>query len=249
MKSLIVATCVSSMLGLVTGVADASTQEALNERRIASSSTASLRGEIDYSFDSTLNKTRALYRTSLESGNLIKRLFTSPEVHTLAVAYEFEGRTNPAAPDGVRVTLLSDLYYAGPLDDGRPTLRSPLLVIRIGETVLRYPVEIAQMTEGWSDTASERYQLIHVEGRYPHANINPTPNQLHVQRRATARIPICEFLILANGRDVRGTVAGLAFDVSDEVLGGLRRFAAEMAPLTSGPSQPGCTKGSAGFPN
>jgi hypothetical protein len=241
MRSLIVAACVSAMLGLITGVADASTQEALNEKRIASSSTASFRGEIDYYFDSTLNKTRALYRTSLESGNLIKRLFTSPEVHTLVVAYEFKGRTDPAAPDGVLVTLLSDLYYARPLDDGRPTLRSPLLVIRIGETVLRYPVEIAGMTEVWSDSASERYQLINVD-RHPHVNVNPIPNRVHVHRRATARIPICEFLILANGRDVRGTVAGLAFDMSDEVLGGLRRFAAEMATLTSGPSRPACTK-------
>ena len=232
MKSLVVrsAACVSAMLGLVTGVADASVQDLLNQPRIASSSTAGFRGEIDYNFDSTLNQTRALYRTSLESGNLIKRLFTSPKVHTLVVAYEFDGRTNPAVPDGVRVTLFSDEYYAGPLDSGGPTLRSHLLVIRVGEIVFRYPVGIAEMAEESSDRPPERYQLAGVDGRHPRVNVNPVPNEVHVQRRATAQIPICEFLILASGRDVRGTVAGLTFDMSEDVLEGLRRFAAEMAP-------------------
>ncbi|MGZ3333210.1 MAG: hypothetical protein ACXU9R_14300 [Gemmatimonadaceae bacterium] len=236
MKALIVA--VSLMWA---AQADASTQEALNERHLASSSTASFRGEIDYSFDSSLNRTKALYRTSLESGDLIKRLFTSPQVHTLVVAYEFEGRTNPAIPDAVGLTLLSDEYYARPLD-ARPTLRSPLLIIRIGETEFRYPVAIAEMSEAWSEPVRERYQLSDAESRYAHVHINPVPIQVHVQRRATAWIPICEFLLLVNGRVARGTVAALAFDMSDEVLEGLRRFAAEMALLASGPSQPACTK-------
>jgi hypothetical protein len=236
MKALIVA--VSLMWATQ---ADASTQEALNERRLASSSTASFRGEIDYSFDSSLNRTKALYRSSLESGNLIKRLFTSPEVHTLVVAYEFEGRTNLAVPDAVGLTLLSDEYYTRPVD-GRPTLHSPLLIIRIGETEFRYPVAIAEMMQAWSEPARERYQLRDAESRYAHVQINPVPNQVHVQRRATAWIPICEFLVLVNGRVIRGTVAGVAFDMSDEVLGGLRRFAAEMALLASGSSRPACTK-------
>jgi hypothetical protein len=221
--------CLSALIAPGTAVADASTQEALNDRRTASS-TASFRGEIDYSFDSALNKTKALYRTSLESANLIKRLLTSPEVHTLVVAYEFEGRTNPGVPDAVGLTLLSDEYYGAPLDGGGPTQHSPLLTIRVGETEFRYPVAIAEMMEVWSDQPRADNQRVDLVGRYPRVHINPAPNQVHVHRRATARIPICEFLILANGRDVRGTVAGLAFDLSDDVLGGLRRFTAAMAP-------------------
>ena len=235
------AACVSSTLALNAGVAGASVQEPLNERRIAASSTASFRGEIDYSFDSSLNRTRAVYRTSLESGNLIKRLFTSPEVHTLVVAYEFEGRTNPALPGAVRLTLLADEYRAGPLEDGHPTLSSAL-VIRIGETVLRYPVAVAERIEVLSDPASGRNQRIDLDGRHAQINARTSPDQIHMHRRASARIPICEFLILANGRDVRGTVGDLPFNMSDEVLGGLRRFAAEMAPLVSGSSEPVCIK-------
>ena len=245
MKSRIVAVsaaCAGTLLGLVTGVAGASVQEPLNERRIASSSTVSSRGEIDYSFDSSLNRTRAVYRTSLESGNIIKRLFVSPEVHALVVAYEFDGRANSVIPDAVRLTLISDEYRGGPLEEGHSMLGSRLLVIRIGETVLRYPVAVAEMTEVVSDPASERNQRIDLDGRHSRINARTSPSQVHVHRRASARIPICEFLILANGRDASGTVAGLSFSMSGEVLGGLRRFAAEMEGPASGPFQPACTK-------
>lgn len=236
----------TAMLALIASAVQASAQDSVSERRMVSLVAPSLRGEIDYMFDTALNRTSAQYKTSLGSTNFIKRLFTdSPDVHTLIATYQFGGRVNAALPDVVQLAFISDEYFIsddyedGLANDPRASWRSPLLIVRTGETVMRFPLGIAQRTEVWSASGSERQTAVHLYGATSLINMNYGPTslinmnaariQVHIERTATAWIRLCDFLSIVNGRDVRGTVAGLDFDVSDEVLAGMRQFTAEMS--------------------
>ena len=220
------------MVALSVSTAQGSTQGTVSESRVsvAPGGNASA-GEIEYSFDTALNKTSARFRTSLASGNFFSRLFSgSHDVHALVAVYECGGRACVDPPDAVRLSLISDEFRQAPFGN-RPSLGSvAILVITVGDTVVRFPLAIAQRTELWSapDVVS------HVAGpsRDDRAavNINALMTQVHIERTATAWIPICVFIALVNGKDVHGTVAGLDFDFSEDVMSGLREFAAEISP-------------------
>ncbi|MGH9418848.1 MAG: hypothetical protein ACRD3J_02645, partial [Thermoanaerobaculia bacterium] len=62
----------------------------------------------------------------------------------------------------------------------------------------------------------------------------------HIERTALASIPICDFIALVGAREVRGTVAGLDFELGAQVLTGLRQFAAEMIPRLTATSGAAC---------
>ena len=155
-----------------------------------------------------------------------------PTVHTLIAVYDFRGRVLPSRPDSVRVSLISD-EFSQTTAQYIPSLgTTPILLVSVGDTVVRYPLGIAQKTE---------------ESIAPNAGMNisrpsqveePTkysqlPRQLHIERTATAWIPICDFLALVYAKDVHGTVAGLDFDLNEHVISGLREFAATMNPSTA----------------
>ncbi|GAC1418553.1 MAG: hypothetical protein NVSMB53_17530 [Gemmatimonadaceae bacterium] len=109
-----------------------------------------LSGEIEYSFDTALNKTRARFKTSLASGNILVRVLSGPPtVHTLVAVYEFRGRAPAAHPDHVRLSLMSDEYKQAS-EQYFPLLGvEPTLVVSIGDTVVRYPLGISQRVEEW----------------------------------------------------------------------------------------------------
>ena len=240
------------MVALSVNTAQGSTQGTVSESRVSAASAGSASsGEIEYAFDTSLNKTSARFKTALASGNFFSRLFSvSHDVHTLIAVYEFGGRARVDPPDAVRLSLISDEFRQAPVGD-RPSLGSvPILVITIGDTVLRFPLGIAQRTElssvpdvvshlaraSWDDRAG-----INVNARNRESGDRHQPmTQLHIERTATAWIPLCDFIALVNGKDVHGTVAGLDFDISEDVLSGLRQFAAEMTPSAAVRTSNGC---------
>jgi hypothetical protein len=191
-------------------------------------------GEIEYSFDTALNKTRARFKASLASGNILVRvLLGPPAVHTLVAVYEFGGRAPAAHPDHVRLSLMSDEYKQAS-EQYSPLLGvEPTLVVSIGDTVVRYPLGIAQRVEEWEVPNIPPSVSPLSRGREPTENPPHLPREIHIERTATALIPICDFLALVYTRNVRGTVAGLDFDLNDGVVSGLRAFAAQMNPSTA----------------
>lgn len=217
------------MLTLFVDTAQASIQSNTSEQRVASAENSWFSGEIAYTFDSGLNRTNARFKTSLPSGNLLTRLFSRSPVHTLIAVYDFGGRTHLNPPDAVRLTLISDEFRQGVRD--RFSLGpEPILVLFVGDSEVRYPLGIAQRTEVWSDADAVPPGVRDRRNAEPNINLNTTRSLVHVERIATAIIPICEFLALVNGTNVHGTVAGLDFDLSKGVVSGLREFAAQMAP-------------------
>ena len=217
------------MLALFVATAQASTQSNASETRVASTENGGFSGEIAYTFDSDLNRTNARFKTSLESGHLLSRIFLHSPVHTLVAVYDFDGRTHLNPPDAIRLTLISDEFRQGVPDRFSPG-SPPILVLFVGDSVFRYSLGIAQRTEVWSGAdAVPSGVRDHLDGAH-HINLNAIRPQVHVERTATAMIPICEFLALVNAANVHGTVAGLDFDLSKGVVSGLRAFAAEMAP-------------------
>jgi hypothetical protein len=186
-------------------------------------------GEIEYGFDTALNRTQARFKASLGSGNVLFRVFVAaPPVHTLIAAYEFRGRVPADYPDTVRLTLISDEYTQAS-DHFLLRGATPILVASLGDTVISYPLGIAQRVEEWvvpnTPSVVTRSSGDNGSARYLPQQL---PHVIHIERTATASIPICDFLALVNTRNVRGTVAGLEFDLNDGVVSGLRRFAAQM---------------------
>jgi hypothetical protein len=188
---------------------------------------------MDYAFDTALNRTSARFKTSLAGRNgFFRALAGAPAVHTLVAVYEFAGRTAPHAPEAVRVSLMSDEFMQTQ-PEYRPSSRpQPILVITVGNTSVRYPLGIVQKVEEWSAP-----NMINQVGRPSH-EADPlmyaqrSQSQLHIERTATALIPICDFLDLLHGKSVSGTVAGLEFDLNEGVVSGLRQFAAKMPPAS-----------------
>ncbi len=200
------------------------------------SETVPFSGEIELAFDTAVNKTRVRFSTSLASGNALVRVFlAAPPVHTLIADYEFGGRAPLYRPTLVRVSLLSDEYKQASSQDFRLRGVEPILVVSLGDTVARYPLGIAQMVEEWSAPATTSSVSRPPQGdeafRYYQQQL---PREIHIERTATAFIPICDFLALVSARNVHGTVAGLDFDLNDGVVSGLRQFAAKMNPDPAG---------------
>ena len=191
-------------------------------------------GEIEYSFDTALNKTRARFKTSLASGNILVRILSGPPtVHTLVAVYEFRGRVPADRPDSVRLSLMSDEYRQSATQYFPVLGVEPILVVSIGDTVIRYPLGIAQRVDEWEVPNIPSSVSPPSRGREPTRNLPHLPREIHIERTATALIPICDFLALVYARNVRGTVAGLDFDLNDGVVSRLRAFAAQMNPNTA----------------
>lgn len=221
----------AGMLALAVSSAGASTQDSLNEKRIASTASVSLAGEIDYTFDTALNTTHARYTSSLAPTNFFKRLFVNSPVHTVIATYDFGGRVNTVIPDAVRLTLLSDEYKLAAGDDMLESRYLPTLIVHVDEIIRYYPLSVGQRTETWLEGERRTHSPNAQNSNAADANSNQGRTGVHVARTATVSIPICEFLALVNGHEVRGTVVDLDFQFRDHVLRGLRRFAAEMTPL------------------
>ncbi len=219
----------AAMLAIVSSTAVASVQDTLTATRVASSTATSFSGEITYGFDAALNRSTARYKTSLRSGSFVKRVFAnSSPVHSLIAAYDFDARQNSASPDAVRLTLISDEYIPDAAAERLSLGPAPLLEIRVGETARRYPLTIAVRTEVLSDEPPHVMQTPNTNSQYQRANVNVPSTQTHIERTASASIPICDFIALVSAREVRGTVAGLDFELGEHVLTGLGQFAAEM---------------------
>lgn len=195
-------------------------------------------GETAYVFDTALNKTSARFRASLSRGNIFFRVLAgAPPVHTLIAVYEFAGRTPRRLPEAIRVSLMSN-EFAESTSGYRPSAEpEPVLAITVGDRIARYPLGIAQRIEEWTSGAASQVPQLR-RGADPHANSPQTPTQLHIERTATAWIPICDFLILVSGRNVHGTVAGQEFDLNEDVVSGLRQFAARMESASTTSTAP-----------
>jgi hypothetical protein len=223
-----------SALVLALGVRTASAlpQISGNERRVAIpvSESAAFFGEIEYTFDTALNKTRARFQSSLGSSNVVLRvLLGPPTVHTLIAVYDFRGRVLPNHPDSVRISLISDEIRQTPASYVPSVGTIPILLVSVGDTVVRYPLGIAQRTEEWMVPNGGMNISRPSQGEEP-PHYSQLPRQLHIERTATAWIPICDFLALVYAKGVHGTVAGLDFDLNERVISGLREFAATMNP-------------------
>jgi hypothetical protein len=227
------------MLALSVATAQGSIQSNASEQKVASAESSGSSGEIAYTFDRDLNRTNARFKTALESGNLFSRIFSRSPVHTLMAAYDFGGRTHLNPPDAVRLTLISDEFRQGVPDRFSPG-PPPILILVVADRELRYPLGIAQRTEVWSAPDGVP-PGVRDRGTGDHnINTNVIQSHIHVERTATAMIPICEFLSLVNATNVHGTVAGLDFDLSKGVVSGLREFAAQMAPGVSAQAVGNC---------
>lgn len=198
-------------------------------------------GEIKLAFDTALNRTRVRFRTSLASGNVLVRVFLgAPPVHTLIADYEFGGRAPLYRPTLVRVSLLSDEYKQASSQDFPLRGVEPILVVSLGDTVARYPLGIAQMVEEWSAPVTASSVSRPPRGAESVRYYQQESRQIHIERTATALIPICDFLALVSARNVHGTVAGLDFDLNDGVVSGLRQFVAKMNPDTADRDRVNC---------
>jgi hypothetical protein len=206
------------------------------------SETVPFSGEIKLAFDAAVNKTRVRFSSSLASGNVLVRVFLgAPAVHTLIAEYEFGGRAPGYRPALVRVSLISDEYKQTSSPDFPLLGVDPILAVSLGDTVARYHLGIAQMVEEWLAPARTSSVSPPPRGddaiRYYEQLL---PREIHIERTATAFIPICDFLALVSARNVHGTVAGLDFDLNDGVVSGLRQFAAKMTPEAAAQDRTNC---------
>jgi hypothetical protein len=224
------------MLALPVSGALGSVQDKLNESRIPvpASAERGFAGEIRYAFDTALNMTTARFKTSLAPRGIFSRIFrASPTVHTLTAAYEFAGRGAGNTPDSIRISLISDEFLESSSGNGLPQLPAPVLAITLGDSVARFPLGISQKTEVWwpNDTvrrAARSYQAVNAG-----MNVTAPAPQMHVTRNVTVRLSTCAFLSLIARKDVHGTAARLDFDLNEDVIAGLREFAAGMAADTA----------------
>jgi hypothetical protein len=223
------------VLGLSVRTASAIPQANASERRVLSPASRSdaFSGAIEYSFDTALNRTSARLETTLGSRHALTRvLFGPPTVHTLIAAYDFRGRVLPNHPDSVRLTLMSD-EFEQTSSDYVPHFRVvPILAVSVGDTVFRYPLAIAQMTEELPAPNLASHASVQTLRDAPIGYSQQFIHEIHIARTATASIPICDFLTLLSARNVQGKAAGLDFDLDETVVSGLRAFAAKMNPDT-----------------
>src|SRR4051812_14945193 len=186
-------------------------------------------GEMQYEFDSTLNRTSARFVVALGSRGIVHKIFFSnPVVHTLVVSYKYAGMRASRGPDTVRVSFKSDEYTYSAVENGAFPAMDAYLEIALGEQRLTYPLAIAQRTEVTATPAARNHEGAYLRGDAPLGRSAPSMVEIHVARTATAWLPICDFLELTNQQEIRGSVAGLEFSLDREAVAGLRRFAAEM---------------------
>ena len=224
------------MLALPVSVALGSVQDKISESRVSLpvSVEPGFAGEIGYAFDTALNITRGSFKASLVPRGILSRIFRgTPTVHTLTAAYEVAGHGAGNTPDSIRVSLLSDEFSQSYPGNGPPPFPEPVLTITVADSVARLPLGISQQIEIWPSRDSGLRAVRTPQGTKFGVNLNVPEPQMHVQRTATVRLSTCAFLALLAGKDARGTVAGLEFDINEDVMAGLREFAAEFGPGAS----------------
>ena len=231
------------MLALPVSAALGSVQDKVSESRVPLpvSADRGFSGEIRYAFDTVLNMTTARFKTSLAPRGIFSRIFRgSLPVHTLTAAYEFAGRGAGNAPDSIRISFLSDEFSQSPPGNGPPPWPEPVLTIALGDSVARFPLGISQKIQVWAqnDTMLRVVRSSQVESA--RINLNVPEPRMHIERTATVRLSTCTFLVLLAGKDVHGTVAGLEFDINEDVIAGLKEFAARMASTTTAPAGVSC---------
>jgi hypothetical protein len=231
------------VLALPVSSAVASVQDRISESRVPlpSSDGREHSAEIGYVFDTAHNVTSARFTTSLASRNILSSIFRgAPPVHTLTAAYDFVGRGPLAAPDSIRISLTSDELSQSYSGNGLARAPELVLALMLGDSVARFPLSIRQKTEVWWPRDRE------LEVARPHRGVDgginfdaPTP-QVHIERTATVRLSACAFFALLAGKDVHGTAGGLDFDLNEDVIAGLREFAAEMTPTGGSGASASC---------
>jgi hypothetical protein len=63
---------------------------------------------------------------------------------------------------------------------------------------------------------------------------------MHVTRNVTVRLSACAFFGLIAGNNLHGTAAGLPFELNEDVIAGLREFAAGMSSYAGAPNGATC---------
>jgi hypothetical protein len=219
------------MLVLAVGSARASVQDRISESRVPlpASTERGFSGEIGYAFDTALNMTTARFKTSLARRNIFARIFQgTPTVHTLTAAYEIVGREPLKAPDSIRISLMSDEWSLSYSDNALAPRPDMVLELALGDSVVRFPMSIAQKTEVWWPHDGGSPSMRSTQVGVAAVNLNVPAPQVHIERTATVRLSTCGFLALLAAKDVHGTAAGLGFELDEDALAGLRQFAAEM---------------------
>jgi hypothetical protein len=231
------------MLALPASNALGSVQDKLNESRVSlpASAGTGFSGEIGYAFDTALNMTTVRFKTSLAPRGIFARVFRgSPAVHTLAAAYEVVGRGRADAPDSIRISLISDEFSEASSGNGLPQIPEPVLAITLGDSIARFPLSISQKTEvRWPHDSVLRAARSDW-GVGTGINLNARPPQMHVTRNAMLRVSVCAFFGLIAGKELRGTAAGLPFELNEDVITGLREFAAGMSSDTAASNGASC---------
>jgi hypothetical protein len=234
-SALMFALPVSSALGSV--------QDKLNEARVALPASAEngFAGEIGYAFDTALNMSTVRFKTSLAPRGIFARMFrSSPAVHTLTAAYEFAGRGRANAPDSIRISFVSDEFSDAPPGNALPQIPQPVLTITLGDSMARFRLGISQKTEVWWPHDSVLRAARSDRDVGAGINFNARPPQMHVTRNATVRLSACAFFGLIAGKNPHGTAAGLPFELNEDVIAGLREFAAGMSSYTAAPNGATC---------
>ncbi|HEX3534091.1 MAG TPA: hypothetical protein VHT23_07705 [Gemmatimonadaceae bacterium] len=218
------------VLALPISVALGLPQERISESRVPlpASMERGFAGEIGYAFDTALNMTRARFKAPLSRRGILSRIFrTTPAVHTLTATYAVAGRAL-SAPDSIRISLMSDELSQAVPGNGPPPFPKPVLTIVIADSVVWLPLGISQKTVVWSSRESGQRPVRTSADENMGMNRNAIEAQMHIQRTATARLSTCAFLALLAEKSMRGTVAGLEFEINEDVMAGLREFAAGM---------------------
>jgi hypothetical protein len=231
------------MLALPVSNALGSVQDKLTESRVSLpvSAGTGFSGEIGYAFDTAFNMTTVRFKTSLAPRGIFARVFRgSPAVHTLTAAYEFVGRGRADAPDSIRISLISDEFLEASSGNGLPQIPEPVLAITLGDSMARFPLRISQKTEvSWPHDSVLRATRSDW-GVGAGINVNARRPQMHVTRNATVLVSACAFVGLIAGKELRGTAAGLPFELNEDVIAGLREFAAGMSSDTAASNGVSC---------
>lgn len=219
------------VLALPISVALGLPQERISESRVPppASMERGFAGEIGYAFDTALNMTRARFKAPLAKRGILSRIFgTTPAVHTLTATYAVAGRGLSIAPDSIRISLMSDEFSQAIPGNGPPPFPEPVLTIMIADSIVWLPLGISQKTVVWSSRDRGQRAIRPSPGENIGMNRNAIEAQMHIQRTATVRLSTCAFLALLAEKNMRGTVAGLEFEINEDVMAGLREFAAGM---------------------
>lgn len=223
------------VLALPLSVALGSPQERIGESRVLlpASVEREFAGEIGYAFDTALNITRARFKASLTRRGILSRIFRgTPAVHTMTATYVVAGRGLSIAPDSIRISLMSDEFSQPFPGNGPPPFPEPVLTIAIADSEARLPLGISQKIEVWSSRDSGQRAVRPLRGENTAMNGNVPEAQMRIQRTATVRLSTCAFFALLAEKNIRGTVAGLEFEINEDVMAGLREFASGMASQT-----------------